>query len=135
LIPQLTPPPQRPWVLTFEARKEKRNSRDEWETPHGLFHELDLEFGFDRSGCGLSDTALLPKWHGAQAVVNGQVGVFACGHWRSALVAIDCLQFVAPHLIKTTYIHSSLPAIDRADGNPYYCGEGLASSLVHLCGA
>jgi len=44
------------------------------------------------------------------------------------------LQFVAPHLMKKTIIHSSLPAIDQT-GNPYWCGNGLAPPLVHLCGA
>ena len=45
------------------------------------------------------------------------------------------LEFVAPHLMKETIINSSLPAIDQTDDNPYWCGSGLASSLVHLCGA
>jgi hypothetical protein len=46
------------------------------------------------------------------------------------------LEFVAPHLMKKTIIHSSLPASDQKSGNPYWCGSGLAtSSLVHLCGA
>jgi hypothetical protein len=44
------------------------------------------------------------------------------------------LEFVAPHLMKETIIHSSLLAIDQS-GNPYWCGSGLAASLVHLCGA
>jgi hypothetical protein len=45
------------------------------------------------------------------------------------------LEFVAPHLMKETTIRSSVPAIDNADGNGYWCGSGLAASLVHLCGA
>lgn len=45
------------------------------------------------------------------------------------------LKFAAPHLLKETIIHSSLPAVDLEAGNPYWCGDGLASSLGHFCGA
>jgi len=45
------------------------------------------------------------------------------------------LEFVAPHLMKRTIIHSSWPAIDQRDGNRYWCGVGLAGSLVSRCGA
>jgi hypothetical protein len=45
------------------------------------------------------------------------------------------LEFVAPHLMKRTIIHSSLPAIEQKVGNPYWCGSGLATTLVRLCGA
>jgi hypothetical protein len=45
------------------------------------------------------------------------------------------LEFVAAHLMKETVIRSSLPAFDRTSGNPYWCGSGLATPLVHLCGA
>ena len=43
------------------------------------------------------------------------------------------LEFAAPHLLKETIIHSSVPGIDRA--NSYWCGDGLAPSLSHFCGA
>ena len=45
------------------------------------------------------------------------------------------LEFVAPHLLRKTIIHSSLPVVDQASGNPYWCRRGLAKSLGHLCGA
>jgi hypothetical protein len=40
-------------------------------------------------------------------------------------------RFVAPHLMKLTIVHSSFAWL----GNPYWCGDGLAASLEHLCGA
>ena len=45
------------------------------------------------------------------------------------------LGFVAPHLVKMTILHTSLPAIDQKYGNPYWCGNGLARALEDLCGA
>ena len=45
------------------------------------------------------------------------------------------LEFVAAHLMKRTIIHSSWPASDQRDGNPYWCGNGLAESLANRCGA
>ena len=40
-------------------------------------------------------------------------------------------RFVAPHLMKLTIVRSSFPWL----GNPYWCGDGLAASLEHFCGA
>jgi hypothetical protein len=45
------------------------------------------------------------------------------------------LEFVAPHLLKETLIHSSVSAIDQKYGNPYWCGQGLAASKQGVCGA
>jgi hypothetical protein len=41
------------------------------------------------------------------------------------------LRFAAPHLMKQTMVRSAVPWL----GNPYWCGDGLAASLDHFCGA
>jgi hypothetical protein len=45
------------------------------------------------------------------------------------------LTFVAPHLLVTHFVVSHRAPIDVKYGNPYWCGDGLATSLGHLCGA
>jgi hypothetical protein len=45
------------------------------------------------------------------------------------------LTFVAPHLLKSRFLVTHRAPIDVADDNPYWCGEGLATSLEYLCGA
>ena len=42
-------------------------------------------------------------------------------------------EFVAPHLLKQTFLHSRAPNVDEF-GNPYWCGEGLDPSLDNHCG-
>lgn len=41
-------------------------------------------------------------------------------------------EFVAPHLLKQTFLHSS--DADDDFGNPYWCGDGLDPSLSDHCG-
>ena len=42
-------------------------------------------------------------------------------------------EFVAPHLLKETFLHSSATNFDYY-GNPYWCGDGLDPSLSDHCG-
>jgi hypothetical protein len=41
------------------------------------------------------------------------------------------LVFVHPHLMKEIDIHTRYQVV----GNPYWCGQGLASQYAHFCGA
>jgi hypothetical protein len=44
------------------------------------------------------------------------------------------LSYVAPGLLKTTYLHTHLPKSD-IEGNPYWCGPGLSAANQRDCGA